>query len=70
MKQTVEAGDQVIDQPPRRQKVGLVKSGPFQVATTSRVQQQPRQKQRVNQSKPDMPKRQFTKLNMLLSQAL
>ena len=35
MRQIVEAGDQVIDQPPRRQKVGLGKSGPFQVATTS-----------------------------------
>ena len=44
MKQTIEAGDQVIDQPPRRQKVGLVKSGPFQIATTSLVQQQPCQK--------------------------
>ena len=38
MKQTVEAGDQVIDLPPRRKKVVLVKSGPFQIATTSRVQ--------------------------------
>ena len=47
-----------------------MKSGPFQISTTSRVQQQPRQKQRVNQSNPDTPKRQFTKVNMPLSQAL
>ena len=64
-KQTVEVGDQFIKQPPRRQEVG-----PFQIATTSRVQQQPLQKQRVDQSKPNMPKRQFTKINMPLSQAL
>ena len=37
MKQAVEAGDQVIDQPPRRQEFGLVKSGTFQITTTSRV---------------------------------
>ena len=42
--QTVKVGDQIIDQPPRRQEVGLVNSGPFQISTTSRVQQQPRQK--------------------------
>ena len=53
MKQTVEAGDQVIHQPPRRQRFGLVKNGLLQVDTTSRVQQQPFHKQRVNQ-------RQFT----------
>ena len=41
VKQTVEVGDQVIDQPPR-QEFGLVKSGPFQIATTSGVQQRPR----------------------------
>ena len=39
MKQTAEAGDHVIDHPPRRHDFGLVKSGPFQTATTSRVQQ-------------------------------
>ena len=66
----VEAGDQVIDQPPRSQGFGLVKNRPLQVATTSRVQQQPRQKQRVNQNKPDTPNGHFTKLNMPLSQAL
>ena len=37
MKWAVEARDQVIDQLPRRQEVSLVKSGPFQIATTSRV---------------------------------
>ena len=47
-----------------RQEVGFVKSGFLQIATTPRVQQQPRQKQRVNQSKSDTPKRKFTKLNM------
>ena len=66
MKQTVEVGDQVIDQPLRRQEVGLVRRGPFQIATT-RVQQQPGQKQRVDQRKLDIPKRQFTKLNVSLS---
>ena len=70
MKQTVKVGDQVIDQPPRRQGFGLVKNGPLQVTTTSRVQQQPHQKQQVDQSKPNTPKRQFTTLNMPLSQAL
>ena len=70
MKQAVEAGDQVIDQPPRRQDVFLMKIEPFQIATTSWVQQQPCQKQQVNQSKPDIPKRQSTKFNVTLSQAL
>ena len=70
MKQTVKAGDQVINQLPRSQRFGLMKNRPLQVATTSRVQQQPCHKQQVDQSKPNMPKRQFTKLNMQLSQAL
>ena len=70
MKQTVEVGDKVIDQLPRRQEAGLVKSGLFPIATTSRVQKQPRQKQWVNQSKPETPKRQFTKFNMSLYQEL
>ena len=48
VKQIAEVGDQVIDQPPKRQELGLVKSGPFQISTTSRVQQQSCQKQRVN----------------------
>ena len=43
MKQTVEAGDQGIDQPSRRQGFGLMKNRPLQVATTSQVQQQPLQ---------------------------
>ena len=70
MKQTVKVGDQVINQLPRSQRFGLMKNRPLQVATTSRVQQQPCHKQRVDQSKPNMPKRKFTKLNMSLSQAL
>ena len=48
MKQTIEARDQVIDQPPRRQGFGLMKNRPLQVATTSQVQQQRCHKQRVN----------------------
>ena len=38
MNQIIESGDQVIDQPSRRQEVGLVKSGPFQIAATLQVQ--------------------------------
>ena len=70
MKQIVEAGDQVIYQPPRRQGFGLVKGGPFQIATTSRVQQRPRQHQRGNQRRQNESERQFTKINMPPSQAL
>ena len=70
MKQTVEAGGQVIDQPPRRQDFGLVKSGPFQIATTSRAQQQPRQQRHGNQRKWDTSNRKYTKLNMSMSQVL
>ena len=70
MKQTVKARDQTGNQPPRRQEFGMVKNGPLQVATISQVQQPPHQKQRVYQSKPYTPKRQFAELNMPLSQAL
>ena len=70
MKKTVKGGDQVIGQPPRRQEFGMVKNGPLQVATTSQVQQQPRQEQRVDQSKPNKPRRHFTKINVSLTQAL
>ena len=70
MKQTVKAGDQTSNQSPRRQEFSMVKDGPPQVATTSRVQQRPHQKQQVDQSKPNMPRRQFTKIDMSLSQAL
>ena len=65
MKQPAQVRDQVINQLPRSQRFG-----PLQAATTSQVQQRPRQEQRTGQSKPDKPKRQFTKLNMLPSQAL
>ena len=64
MKQIVEVGDQVIDQPPRRQEVR-----PFQIATTSRVQQQSRQQQQVNRRKQDTSERRFTEVNMSLAQA-
>ena len=43
MKQTIETGDQVFNQSPMRQEAGLMESGPFQIAATSRAQQQPRQ---------------------------
>ena len=62
--------DQVIDQPPRRQEVGLVKSGPFQIAATSRSQQQPRQKRQGNQHKRDTSNRKYIELNMPMSQIL
>ena len=65
MKQPAQVRDQVINQPPRSQRFG-----PLQAATTSQVQQRPRQEQRTDQSKPDKPKRQFTKLNVSPSQAL
>ena len=48
MKQPVQVRNQVTDQLPRGQGSGMVKNGPLQVAATSRVQQQPRQKQWVN----------------------
>ena len=69
MKQTVETGDQVIHQPLMGQKVSL-ESRPFKMATMPRVQQRPRQPQRGNQQRQDKPKRQFTKINIPLSQAL
>ena len=43
MKQIIEIGDQFIIQPPMRQEAGLMESGPFQIAATSRARQQPRQ---------------------------
>ena len=70
MKQTVKAGDQVINQLLRSQRFGLTKNRPLQVVTTSHVQQRHCQEQWFDQSKPNMPRRQFTKLNMPLSQAL
>ena len=63
MKQPAQVRDPVINQRSQR-------FGPLQVATTSQVQQRPRQEQRTDQSKPDKPKRQFTKLNVSPSQAL
>ena len=58
-----------MEQLPRGQRSGPM-NRPLRVATTSQVQQRPRQEQRVDQSKPDKPKRQFTKINMSLDQAL
>ena len=69
MKQTDEIGDQVIIQPPMRQETGLRESRPSQIATTSRAQQQPRQQQ-GNQHKRVPSDRQFTKLDMPISQVL
>ena len=70
MKLPVQVKDQVFDQLPRGQQSGMVKNRPLQAAITSQVQQRPRQEQRTGQSKPDKPKRQFTKLNVSPSQAL
>ena len=69
MKQPAQIRDQVIEQLPRGQRSGPM-NRPLQAATTSQVQQRPRQEQRADQSKPDKPKRQFTKLNVSPSQAL
>ena len=69
MKQTVEAGGQVIHQPLMGQKVGL-ESRPFQIAATSQAQPQPRQQQQGNQRKRNTSERRFTKINMSLAQAL
>ena len=70
LKQTVETGDQVINQPWMRQEVGLVESGYFQINATSQIQPQSLQPQWGNQQRQDKPKRQFTKINIPLSQAL
>ena len=43
MKQTVKIVDQGINQPLVREEVGLVRNRPFQIATTSQAQPQPRQ---------------------------
>ena len=67
---TDKIGDQIINQPPIRQEVGLVESRPFWIATTSQAQQRPRQQQQGSQCKQDTSKRQYTKLNMPMSQAL
>ena len=67
MKQTVKIGDQVINHPPKRQEVGLVESKPFQIAATSRAQQQPRQPRQGGRHKQG---RQFAEINMPLAQAL
>ena len=69
MKQPAQVRDPVINKLPRSQRFGLM-NGPLQADTTSQVQQRPRQEQRADQSKPDKPKRQFTKLNVSLSQAV
>ena len=70
MKQPVRVRGQVFDQLPRGQESGMGKNRPLQIATTSQVQPQPRPEQRVDQSEPNKPRRQFTQLNTSLSQAL
>ena len=70
MEQTARIGDQVINQPPMRQEGGLVEKTPFKMATTPRAQQRPCQPQQDGQHKQDAPKRQFTEINMSLTQAL
>ena len=67
MKQTVEAGDQVVNQPLMRQEVGLVESRPFQFAAISRAQQRPHQQRQGSRRKQDTSNRQYTKLNMPMS---
>ena len=67
MKQTIEVGDQVINQPLMRQEVGLVVNGPFQIAATSRAQSQPRQQRQGNRRKRDSFTRKYTKLNIPIS---
>ena len=69
MKQPAQVRDQVIEQLPRGQRSGPMNRA-LQAATTSQVQQRPRQEQQVDQSQPDKPKRQFTELNISLTQAL
>ena len=65
MKQPDRVRDPVNNQLPRSQRFG-----PLRVATTSQVQQRPRQEQRVDQNRSDKPKRQFTNINMSWSRAL
>ena len=45
-------------------------SAPFQFASASRAQQQPRQQQQGNQRRQNTSERRFTEFNMSLSQAL
>ena len=67
MKQTVETGDQVVNQPLVRQEIGLAESRPSQIASIS---QQPRQQRQGNQRKRDTSNRQYIELNMPMSQVL
>ena len=67
--QPPQISDQVMEQLPTRQRSGPM-NRLLRVATTSQVQQRPRLEQRADQSKPDKPKRLFTKINMALDQTL
>ena len=69
MGQMVTIGDQIINQPPMRQEVGLAESRPFWIATTSQAQQRPRQQQQGSQRKQNTSKRKYTKHNIPMSQA-
>ena len=70
MKQTVKIMDQGINQPPVREEVGLVRNGPFHIATTSQAEPQPRQQQWGNRHKKNTSERCFTEINMSMAQAL
>ena len=69
MEKTTRMGDQIINRPQLKQE-DLVERTPFKLATTSRVQQKPHQPRQGGPRKQDMPKRQFTEINMPLAQAL
>ena len=67
MGQTSRIGDQVIIQPPLRQEA---ERRPPQFASASQTQQPPRQQGQGNRSKQVPAVRQFTKLDMPISQVL
>ena len=70
MGQRTRIRDQVTAQPPIRHGAGLRESRPSQFASTSWSQQWLRQHQPENQQRQSDPKRQFTNINMPLSQTL
>ena len=70
MGQTIRIENQGLAQLPMRQETGLKERRPSHFASTSRAQQRLRQHQPENQQRQSEPKRQFTNINIPLSQAL
>ena len=70
MAKTLRIGNQGLAQLPMRQETSLKERRPYHFASTSRAQQRPRQHQPDNHPKGERLQRQFTQINMPLSQAL